>query len=152
MLASLTVYVWIVSCKRDIGKQCRTRSDATECCIWSGFLLFVYTGIFIQNGIKKIHHLINDKWTCPVNMSLVRKKPVFGVCNQGRLKLACASTEAWQRLEISSIETIGIILSRQLTKALIRLGRCAGWSATLLFAYGIAGFLMTWTNLFVVFR
>ena len=36
-------------------------------------------------------------------------------------------------LEISDIETRGIILSRQrTTKALI----CAGWSAPLLFAYG----------------
>ena len=28
------------------------------------------------------------------NMSLVTRTPVFGVCDQGRLKLACAATEA----------------------------------------------------------
>ena len=30
------------------------------------------------------------------------------------------------------------------TKALIRLRGCTGWSAPVLFAYGITGFLMTW--------
>ena len=39
------------------------------------------------------------------------------------------------------LKTRGIILSRQrTTKALIRLCRCAGWSAPLLFAYGINRF------------
>ena len=43
-----------------------------------------------------------------------------------------------QRLEISDIETRGIILSRQwTTKVLIRLRRCAVWPASLLFAYCI---------------
>ena len=66
-----------------------------------------------------------------------RGKPVFGVCDRGRLKPAWAATE----LEISDIETRGIILSRQwTTKVLIRLRGCAGWSASLLFAYGINRF------------
>ena len=43
------------------------------------------------------------------------RKPVFGVCNQARLKPACAATEPRQRREISDIETRGIILSRQQT-------------------------------------
>ena len=55
------------------------------------------------------------------------RNPVFRVCDQCRLKLACAATEARQRLEISAIETRGIILSKQrITKALIRLRGCAG--------------------------
>ena len=84
-----------------------------------------------------------NNWERP-KMSHVTRKPIFGVCDQGRLKSACAATKARQRLEISDIETKGIILSRQwTTKALIRLRRCAGWSAPLLFAYGITGFLMT---------
>ena len=50
------------------------------------------------------------------------RKPVFGVCDQVRHKPACAAIEAWYRLEISDIETGGIILSRQWkTKALRRL-------------------------------
>ena len=48
-------------------------------------------------------------------------------------------------LEISATASRGTILSRQqTTKALIRLHGCAGWSAPLLFAYGITGFLMMW--------
>ena len=60
-------------------------------------------------------------------MSLVARKPVFGVCDHGRLKPACSATEARQRLEISDLETSGIIPHRQrTTKALIRLSGCAG--------------------------
>ena len=55
------------------------------------------------------------------------RKPVFGVCDQGRLKPACTATEARRRLEISDIETRGIILSKQqTTKVLIRLRGCTG--------------------------
>ena len=45
-------------------------------------------------------------------MSHVRRKPVFGVSDQGqgRFKPVCAATEARQRLEISDIETRGSIL------------------------------------------
>ena len=42
-------------------------------------------------------------------MSPITRKPVFGVCNQGRLKPACAAPEAMQKLEISYIETRGIV-------------------------------------------
>ena len=74
-------------------------------------------------------------------MSLITRKPVFGVCNQGRLKPACAVREAMLRLEISGIETRGIISTRQrTTKALNSLRGCAGWSVPLLFAYGINRF------------
>ena len=41
------------------------------------------------------------------------RKPVLRVFDQVRLKLACAATEARQRLEILGIETGSIILSRQ---------------------------------------
>ena len=69
-------------------------------------------------------------------MSLVTKKPVFGVCDQLRFKPACSATETSQGLEILDIASIDIVLSKQqTTKALIRLCGCAGWSAPLLFAY-----------------
>ena len=65
------------------------------------------------------------------------------VSDQVRLKLACSTTEASMRLEILDTETRDITLSRQwTTKALIRLRRCAGWSAPLLFAYDMTCFLM----------
>ena len=58
-------------------------------------------------------------------MSLIMRKPVFGVCDQDRLNPVCAVTETRPRLEISDEETRGIILSRQrITKALIRLQMC----------------------------
>ena len=61
-------------------------------------------------------------------LSLVTRKPVFGVCDQ---------LEAW---DFAYIETTDIILSKQrIKKALIRLRECAGWSAPLLFAHGITG-------------
>ena len=67
-------------------------------------------------------------------MSLVTRKPVFGVFDHVRL---CSVIEASLRLEISDIETRGIILSRQRTaKALIRLRGCTDCFASLLFAYG----------------
>ena len=71
------------------------------------------------------------------HLSLITRKPVFGIFDYVRLKPASAATEASWRLEISDIETRGIILSEQwTTKALIRLRGCAGWSAPFLFAYG----------------
>ena len=74
-------------------------------------------------------------------MSLVTRKPVFGVFDQVRHKPACSATETSQSLEIANVETRDIILSSQrTTKALIRLRGCTGWSAPLLFAYGISRF------------
>ena len=74
-------------------------------------------------------------------MSLDTRILVFWVCDQVRLKRACAATEASWSLELSDIETRYIMLSRQwTTKALIRLRGCACWSAPLLFANGINRF------------
>ena len=75
------------------------------------------------------------------DMSHVTRKPVFGVCDQVRLKPACSATEASLSPDSSDIETRSIVLSRQrTTKVLIRLRECAGWSVPLLFAYGINRF------------
>ena len=61
------------------------------------------------------------------NMSLVTRKPVFGVCDQVRLKPVCSASETSYGLEISAIASRRIILSRQrTTKALIRLRGCTG--------------------------
>ena len=98
---------------------------------------------------NKVHILMMIVWVrargthmCKVyNISHVTRKPVLGGCNQIRLKPACSATKISWSLEISAIASTGIILSRQrTTKALIRLHRCAGWSATLLFTYGINRF------------
>ena len=69
-------------------------------------------------------------------MSLVMRKPVFGVCHVGRLKPAQKFDRGF-----SDTETRGIILSQQrTTKTLNRLRGCAGLSAPLLFAYEINRF------------
>ena len=60
---SLTSFLW------DIGKQCRPRSDAASCGVWSGSSLFL-TGFSITNRrkMKKKYtwHPLNDKWTHPM--------------------------------------------------------------------------------------
>ena len=59
------------------------------------------------------------------DMSLVTRKPVFGICDKVRLKPVCSNDETSKGLEISAIA---------------RLRGCAGRSAPLLFAYGINRF------------
>ena len=68
------------------------------------------------------------------NMGLVVTKPVFWVSDKVRFKPACSAIEARYNIEISLIASLDIILSKKrITKALIRLHGCAGWSAPLLF-------------------
>ena len=71
--------------------------------MWNSFVsvpdLFIYFGF-----IKVVHEQ---------KMSLVTRKPVFGVFDQVRLKPACSATVTCKRLEISAIASRGIILSRQ---------------------------------------
>ena len=46
-----------------------------------------------------------------VHMSLVVRKPVFGVFDQVRHKPGCTATEDGKRLEISDLGNRGIVLS-----------------------------------------
>ena len=86
-------------------------------------------------------HLLLVWHVLVIYLSLVTRKPVFGVCDQVRLKPACSAEETRYRLEVSDIETEDNILSRhRTTRVLIRLRGCAGWSAPLLFAHGINRF------------
>ena len=64
-------------------------------------------------------------------MSLVTRKPVFGIFDQVRLKPSCSALEMSESCEIANKETRDIILSRQwTTKELIRLHGCASWAKT----------------------
>ena len=45
------------------------------------------------------------------SLSLVLRKPVFGVSNQVRQKPGCTATEDGKMLEISDLESRGIVLS-----------------------------------------
>ena len=63
-------------------------------------------------------------------MGLVVRKPVFGVSNKASFKPVSSATET----EIIHVASLDIIFSKkQITKALIRLRRCAAWSAPVLF-------------------
>ena len=63
------------------------------------------------------------------------KKPVSGVSDKPKLKQVSSATETSQKIEISLVASLDMIVSkRPITKALISLNGCAGWSATLLFA------------------
>ena len=73
-------------------------------------------------------------------MSLITKK-THRAFDQVRLKPNCWAKEASLESRYCTYRTRDIILSRQRTiKALIRLRECAGWSAPLLFTYGINRF------------
>ena len=66
---------------------------------------------------------------------LVARKPVFGVSDKTSFKPVSSATESSWKIEISSVANLHMILSKKrITKALIRLCGCAGWSAPVLFA------------------
>ena len=68
-------------------------------------------------------------------MGLIAPKPVFRVSNKTRLKPVSSATETSWKIEILLIASIDMIMSNeQITKVLIRLCGCTGWSAPLLFA------------------
>ena len=89
-------------------------------------------------------HVIAFKCDC-FHLSLVTRKPVFGVCDQVRRKPVCSATETSWRLEISDIETRGIIISRQRKQK--RWSDCADAQAYLRLCcshMAKAGFVMMW--------
>ena len=68
-------------------------------------------------------------------MVLVTAKPVFGVSDKVRFKPVSSDTETSQKIEISLVASLDMILSKKrITKAFISLGGCPDWSALVLFA------------------
>ena len=68
-------------------------------------------------------------------MGLDARKPVIRVSDKASFKPDSLVTETSLKIEISLVASLDMVLSnKQLTKALISLRRCAGWSAPLLFA------------------
>ena len=56
-------------------------------------------------------------------------KPVFGVSDKVRFKSACSAPETSKKIEISLIARLDLILSNtRITKALIRLRGCQGYT------------------------
>ena len=80
----------------------------------------------------RIHYEVNEDSD---QMGLVARKPVFGVSNKARQKPVSSATQTSLNLEISSVARLHMILSKKkITKVLIRLRGCAGWSVPVLFA------------------
>ena len=70
-----------------------------------------------------------------LHMDLCVRKPVLGMSDKVRFKPACSATETSHKIEIGLIASLAMTISTKgITKALIRLHRCAGCSAPLLFA------------------
>ena len=64
-------------------------------------------------------------------MGLDATKPVFGVFDKAKIKPVTPATETSKKIEFSLIASLDIELSKkQITKALISLRGCAGWSAS----------------------
>ena len=62
-------------------------------------------------------------------------KPVFGVSGKSSFKPFYSATEISLKIEISPVTRLRMILSdKRITKALISLRGCVGWSAPVLFA------------------
>ena len=68
-------------------------------------------------------------------MGLVARKPVFEVSDKASFEPVSSATGTSQKIEISLVASLHTIPStKRITKALIRLRGCAGWSAPVLFA------------------
>ena len=67
-------------------------------------------------------------------MGLDARKPVFGVSDKVGLNPVSSATDTSWKIKILLVASLDMILSnKQITKGLIRLHGCAGWSTTLLF-------------------
>ena len=69
-----------------------------------------------------------------LQMGLVARKPVFRVSDKTIFKPVSSAAEISQKVEISPVPSLHMILTKtRITKALISLRGCAGWSAPVLF-------------------
>ena len=62
-------------------------------------------------------------------LGCVATTPVFRVNDEGSFKAVSSATETSYKIEISHIGSLHTVLSKKrITKAMIRLWGCAGWS------------------------
>ena len=81
----------------------------------------------------KILYLTNSGHIHDIEM--VVRKPIFEICDQIGHRTACSATDTSWNVKIICVVGLDIILCRTpKTKVLIRLCRCAVWSAPLLIA------------------
>ena len=112
-------------------------------CSYNKLISFGRDGIVlnVKPLLSNVANLPSHLRTTTHKLSLVTRKPVFGVFNQVRLKPVCLATGTSQKLEI--LKNPG---SEQQKRWSDCASGCAGWSAPLLFTYGKTGFRMTWLN------
>ena len=98
---------------------------------------FCLANWFICDGIK---HCKNgeDEYNCGnppfYQMGLIARKSVFRVSDKATFKPVSSATGISQKIEISPVASLHMILStKRITKALIRLRGCSGWSAPFVF-------------------
>ena len=101
-------------------KVCRINNDAV--------LSEIRKDMYVAQQVQPSLH--NNK-----KVGLVARKTVFGVSEKGSFELVSSATETSKNIEIPPVASLHMILfKKQITKALIRLRGCAGWSAPVLFA------------------
>ena len=94
---------------------------------------------YMNQDLFHLNGFLTHKWVLekmlPSHMGLVVRKPVFRVSDKASFKPVSSATETSWKIEISPVASLHMILSiMRITKALIRLRGCAGWSAPVLFA------------------
>ena len=81
------------------------------------------------------HNCWKKPWQVLLYLGINTTKPVFWVSDKARLKPVSWATETSWKIENLLVASLDMILSnRGITKALIKLYRCAGWSVPLLLA------------------
>ena len=67
-------------------------------------------------------------------MGLIARKPVFRISDNANFKFVCSATDTSSKIVISLEACLHrILFIKRITKGLIRLRECAGWSAPVLF-------------------
>ena len=109
-----------------------------RCPGWSESSLGAHAILLVLSRGGSYNCMIHINWTSS------HENVSSGIFDQVRFKPACSTTETSYNCETLAVASIHIVLSKQrTTKVLIRLCGYAGWSAPLLFAYGIRP-VFTW--------
>ena len=96
----------------------------------------LYSNILLCSGtLSNAFKTIIIKFVClSAYYSLHSLPPVFGISDKARFKSFTSATETSYKIEISPLASLHMSLSKKrITKALIRLRGCAGWSVPVFF-------------------
>ena len=120
----------------EVCEPCKANLDAGEeipLHLLSKLLKYKFLSIK-ANDLKRRD--TEKKVTIAVNhMGPNSTKPVFGVSDKASFRPVSLATETSYKIEISPVASLHMLLSKKrITKVLIRLPGCPGWSAPVLFA------------------